>query len=170
MAWMLFPDNPALSALALFVIAMPFLYAAREPVHALFRSVMRGAAQPLRLAARWCLAAAQDMKSRNEIVLLAHGREEVTQAMQREFERVTAIVRRDLQGYPALQRRLLDELTRIEEDYQRCGEVPPPPPEWVKAVETMAKVKATGDGLVQKILENISGSIDDVYDFVLFTT
>lgn len=167
MAWMLFPDNPVLSAFALFAIALPFLFAAREPVHALFRSVMRGAAQPLRLAARWCLAAAQDMKQRNEIVLLAHGREEVTQAMQREFERVTAIVRRDLQGYPALQRRLLDELTRVEEDYQKCGEVPPPPPEWVKAVETLAKIKPTGDGLVQKILENISGSIDDVYDKVL---
>jgi hypothetical protein len=166
-SWMIFPANPALSALVLFVLALPFLYAAREPVHALFRALMRGLAQPLRLAARWCLAAAQEMKKRNEVVLLAHGREEVTQAMQREFERVTAIVRRDLQGYPALQRRLLDELTRIEEDYQKCGEVPPPPPEWVKAVETMAKIKPTGDGLLQKILENISGSIDDIYDKVL---
>jgi hypothetical protein len=166
-SWMLFPQNPVLSALALFVIALPFLYAAREPVHALFRALMRGLAQPLRLAARWCLAAAEHMRQRNEIVLLAHGREEVTQAMQREFERVTAIVRRDLQGYPALQRRLLDELTRVEEDYQKCGEVPPPPPEWVKAVETMAKLKPTGDGLVQKTLENISSSIDDIYDKVL---
>ncbi|HEX7043976.1 MAG TPA: hypothetical protein VF203_05120 [Burkholderiales bacterium] len=164
MSWMLFPNNPALSALVLFLIALPFLYAAREPVHGLFRAVVRGAAQPLRLASRWCLAAAEEMRRRNEVVLLAHGREEVTQAMQREFERVTAIVRRDLQGYPALQRRLLDELTQIEEDYQRCGEVPPPPPEWVKAVETMSKLKSSGDGLVQKVLENIADSVEDVYE------
>lgn len=167
MTWMLFPSNPALSALVLFLIALPFLYAAREPVHGVFRALVRGASQPLRLASRWCLAAAQEMRKRNEVVLLAHGREETTQAMQREFERVAAIVRRDLQGYPALQRRLLDELTRIEEDYQKCGEVPPPPPEWVKAVETMAKIKSSGDGLVQKILENISTSVDDVYDKIL---
>jgi len=164
---MLFPENPALSALVLFLIALPFLYAAREPVHALLRVVVRSAAQPLRLAARWCTSAAEEMRRRNEVVLLAHGREEVTQAMQREFERVGTIVRRDLQGYPALQRRLLDELTRIEEDYRKCGEVPPPPPEWVKAMEAMAKIKHGGDGLVQKILEDIANSIDSVYDKVL---
>lgn len=167
MAWMLFPTNPALSALVLFVILLPFLYAARDPMHRLFGALVRTVAQPLRLAARWFDAAAIAMRQRNEVVLLAEGRAEITQAIQREFERVTAIVRRDLQGYPALQRRLLDEITRIEEDYTKCGEVPPPPPEWIKAVETMAKIKHTGDGLVQKILEQISGSIIEIYDKVL---
>jgi len=166
-AWMLFPTNPALSALVLFLILLPFLYAARDPVHRLFGALVRTVAQPLRLAARWFDAAAIAMRQRNEVVLLAEGRAEITQAIQREFERVTAIVRRDLQGYPALQRRLLDEITRIEEDYTKCGEVPPPPPEWIKAVETMAKIRHTGDGLVQKILEQISSSIVDIYDKVL---
>lgn len=167
MSWMLFPDNPALSALVLFLIALPFLYAARTPVHGLLRALLRAGAQPLRLGARWCFNAAEAMRKRNEMVLLAHGREELTQAIQREFERVTAIVRRDLQGYPGLQRRLLDELTRIEEDYKKCGEVPPPPPEWTQAVEAIARIKNTGDGLVQKILEDISGSIGEIYEKVL---
>lgn len=167
MAWMLFPTNPALSALVLFIVLLPFLYAARDPVHRLFGALVRTVAQPLRLAARWFDAAAIAIRQRNEVVLLAEGRAEITQGIQREFERVTAIVRRDLQGYPALQRRLLDEITRIEEDYTKCGEVPPPPPEWIKAVETMAKIRHTGDGLVQKILEQISTSIVDIYDKVL---
>jgi len=167
MAWMLFPENPALSALVLFLIALPFLYAARTPVHGLFHALVRGVAQPLRLASRWFFNAAQQIQARNEIVLLAHGREEIAQAIQREFERVNALVRRDLQGYPALQRRLLDELTHIEEDYQKCGEVPPPPPEWSKAVEAIAKIKTSGDGLVQKILEDISESIEGIYDKVI---
>jgi hypothetical protein len=167
MSWMLFPENPVLSALVLFLIALPFLYAARTPVHGLFRALVRALAQPLRLAARWCSSAAQAIQDRNEVVLLAHGREELTQAIQREFERVTAIVRRDLQGYPALQRRLLDELTRIEEDYKKCGEVPPPPPEWTQAVEVIAGIKSTGDGLVQKILEDISTSINEIYEKVV---
>jgi hypothetical protein len=164
---MLFPTNPALSALVLFLIALPFLYAARTPVHGLFRALVRGLAQPLRLAGRWCVGAAETMRQRNEAVLLAHGREETTQAIQREFERVTVIVRRDLQGYPALQRKLLEELTRIEEDYKKCGEVPPPPPEWVKAVEVIAGIKNHGDGLAQKLLEDISHSINEIYDRVL---
>ena len=36
MSWMLFPENPALSAIVLFAILLPFLYAAREPAHRLF--------------------------------------------------------------------------------------------------------------------------------------
>jgi len=164
---MLFPNNPALSALVLFLIALPFLYAARAPVHGLLRALVRALGNPLRLAARWCVTAADELKRRNEVVLLAHGREEITQAIQREFERVTAIVRRDLQGYPALQRRLLDELTRIEEDYAKCGEVPPPPPEWIKAVEVIAGLKHTGDGLAQKILEDISQSLGEIYEKVV---
>jgi hypothetical protein len=167
MTWMLFPQNPALSGLILFLIALPFLWAARAPAHGLLRSLLRALSHPLRLAAHGLAAAAEEMRRRNEVVLLAQGREETTQAIEREFERVTAIVRRDLQGYPALQRRLLDEVAQIEEDYKKCGEVPPPPPEWTRAVEAMAGIKETGDGLVQKILTDISESIDGIYDKVL---
>jgi hypothetical protein len=166
-SWMIFPGNPALSLLVLFVVAMPFLYAARRPVHGVFASVCLAISQALRLGAHWLQTAANNLRSRNEIVLLAHGREEIAQSIDREFERVAALVRRDLQGYPALQRKLLDDITRIEEDYQKCGEVPPPPPEWTRAVEAIAQIKNTGDGLVMKILTDISESIEKIYDRVL---
>jgi hypothetical protein len=164
--WMIVPGNPGLSALILFVIAMPFLYAARRPVHELVRSVAHLAGGPLRLGSKWLLAVASDMRLRNRQVLLAHGREETEQHIAREFERVGALVRRDLEGYPALQRRLLDEITRVEEDYKKCGEVPPPPPEWVEAVEAVAKVK-NGNELVQRVLEEIDRSIKQIYERTL---
>jgi len=164
--WMIVPGNPALSAVVLFLIAMPFLYAARKPVHELVRSVGHLASGPLRLASRWLLAVARDMKERNKAVLLAHGREETGQLITREFERVATLVRRDLEGYPALQRRLLDEITRVEEDYKKCGEVPPPPPEWVEAVEAVSKVK-NGNELVQRVLEEINRSIREIYEKTL---
>jgi len=129
--WMIWPGNAVLSALILFAIAMPFLYAARKLVHDLIRATVNTVSGPLRLGARWLFAAARDMKERNKAVLLAHGREEVGQLIEREFERVGVLVTRDLEGYPALQRKLLDEITRVEEDYKKSGEVPPPPPEWV---------------------------------------
>ena len=47
--WMIWPGNAALSALTWFVIAMPFLYAARAPVHGLLRSLGQLAGGPLRL-------------------------------------------------------------------------------------------------------------------------
>jgi len=161
--WMIWPENPALSAVTLFLISMPFLYAARRPMQGLFRTLTRAISNPLRLGARWLASSAILLRQRNRLVLLAHGREEAMKTVEREFERVSAVVQRDLQGYPALQRKLMDEITRIEEDYQKCGEVPPPPPEWIKAVEEIAKIKPAGDGLVERILADISQSIDEIY-------
>ena len=161
--WMLFPDNPALSVFVLAIVALVFLYAARRPMHELLRALGALLGGPLRLGARWLVTTAEQMKERNRAVLLAHGKHEVGQRIEREFERLGAVVRRDLQGYPTLQRKLLDEITRIEEDYKKCGEVPPPPPDWVEAVTAMAEVK-TGNEIVQRILEEIKTSIGKIHD------
>jgi hypothetical protein len=164
--WMIVPGNAALSALILFVIAMPFLYAARRPVHEFVRALGHLAHGPLRLLSRSLFQAAQSMRFRNREVLLAHGREETQSHIAREFERVAALVKRDLEGYPALQQRLLAEITRVEDDYKKCGEVPPPPPEWVEAVEAVAKVK-NGNELVQRVLGEIKDAIREIHDRML---
>jgi hypothetical protein len=161
---MLWPDNPALSVFVLAIVAMVFLYAARKPMHELLRALGALLGGPLRLGARWLIDTAEQMKERNKAVLLAHGRQETGQRIEREFERLGAVVRRDLQGYPTLQRKLLDEITRIEEDYRKCGEVPPPPPDWVEAVTAMANVKTGGNEMVQRILEEIKSSIAKIHD------
>ena len=162
--WMIWPDNVALSVLILVALAMAFLYAARAPMHALIRALGNTVGGPLRTAARWLAAAAREIGERNKAVLLAHGRAEVGQRVEREFERVASLVTRDLQGYPALQRKLLDEITRIEEDYKKCGEVPPTPPDWTEAVVAMANVKSAGNELVQRVLEEINRSVNAIHD------
>jgi hypothetical protein len=146
------------------LVAMVFLYAARRPLHELLRALGGLIGAPLRLGARWLVSTAQDMKERNRAVLLAHGRLEVGSRIEREFERLGAVVRRDLQGYPTLQRKLLDEITRIEEDYKKCGEVPPPPPDWVEAVTAMANVRTGGSEMVQRILEEIKNTVAKIHD------
>jgi hypothetical protein len=165
--WMVWPDNVAVSMLFALLVAMAFLYAARKPVHHLIGSLGFLISGPLRIGARWLLAAANDMTQRNKAVLLAHGRQEVGQRIEREFERLGAMVTRDLQGYPALQRKLLDEITRVEEDYKKCGEVPPPPPDWVEAVTAMANVKSSGNEMVQRVLEEINRSVNSIHDKAL---
>ena len=147
--WMIWPGNPALSVLILALLAMGVLYAARKPMHELIRSLGQALGGPLRVGARWLLAAANEIQQRNKAVLLAYGQQETGQRLERDFERLGALVTRELQGYPTLQRKLLDEITRIEEDYRKCGEVPPPPPEWTEAVTAIAGVKSSGNELVQ---------------------
>ncbi len=162
-AILIWPERPALSFLLLFVIAVPFLYVARDPVHVMIHRLARAAVNPLRLISRWLSESAKKMRARNREVLFAHGTKEVRLSIEREFERVTTLVQRDLEGYPVLQRKLMDEITKIEEDYKESGEVPPPPPEWVKAIDGFAKIKNNGDGVVERILADIRDSIDDVY-------
>src|SRR5439155_18213550 len=165
--WMIWPGNAVASALILFALAMPFLYAAGKLVHDPLRSAGHMIGGPLRLGARCLFATARDMKERNKVVLRAHGREEVGQHIEREFERIGALVTRDLEGYPALQRKLLEEITRVEEDYKKCGEVPPPPPDWVEAVTAIAKVKSDSNEMVQRILEEIKRSVHSIHDKAL---
>ena len=166
-SWLLWPDNVMLSVLVMAVVAMAFMYAARRPTHDLLRALGHALSAPLRLAARSLSAAAGDIRFRNRAVLLAHGKQEVGQRLEREFERLGAIVTRDLQGYPTLQRKLLDEITKIEEDYKKCGEVPPPPPDWTEAVKAVANIKSTGNELVIKVLEEIKRSTTAIHDKAL---
>ena len=165
--WMIWPDNVVASVLILVLVAMAGLYAMRVPAHGIIRALGRAASGALRLAARWLFSAAAEMKARNKAVLLAQGRREVGQRIEREFERVGILVTRDLQGYPVLQRKLLEAITRIEEDYKKCGEVPPPPPDWVEAVATVAQIRSGGGEVVQKILDEIRQSVERIHDKAL---
>src|SRR5512146_1634540 len=162
-SWLFWPDSVALSVLALGILVMLFLYAARQPMHGVIHSVCHLVTQSTRFLSRWLFLIAENLRLRNQAVLLAHGQESAATLIEREFERVGNIVRDDMQEYPALQRRLLEEVTRIEEDYRRCGEVPPPPPEWVNALESVSQLKSGGD-IPRKLLEDISKSIQKIHD------
>ncbi|AEG92587.1 hypothetical protein [Ramlibacter tataouinensis] len=164
---LIWPDRLLLSVAFLFLIGMPFLYMARKPVHELIRGAARSVSNPLKLSARWLSKTAQRLHHRNREVLFAQAAHEVGKGVERDLERVSALVQRDLEGYPALQRKLMDQITQIEEDYKKSGEVPPPPPEWVNAVEAIAKIKPSSDGMVQRILGEIRKALDDIYAKVI---
>ena len=162
-SWLFWPDSVALSVLALVILVMLFMYAARKPMHGVIYSVCGLVTHTTRFVSRWLFLGADNLGSRNQAVLLAHSQESEAALIDREFERVTNIIRKDMQEFPALQRKLLEEVTRIEDDYRRCGEVPPPPPEWVGALESVAQIKSGGD-IPGKLLEDINKSIQKIHD------
>jgi len=162
-SWLFWPNNVAFSVLALVVLAMLFLYAARKPMHGVIRSVCELLSQSTRFIARWLFLCADNLRVRNQSVLLAHGQESQAVVIDREFERVSNMIRKDMQEFPALQRKMMEEATRIEDDYHKCGEVPPPPPEWVSALKSVAQIKSGGD-IPRKLLEDINKSIQKIHD------
>jgi hypothetical protein len=162
-AWLFWPDSVALSVFVLAVLAMLFLYAARKPMHGVIHSVCNLVTQSTRFISRWLFLSAENLRLRNQSVLLAHSKESAATLIDREFERVTNIIRKDMQEFPALQRKMMEEVTRIEDDYRKCGEVPAPPPEWVSALESVSQIKSGGD-IPRKLLEDINKSIQKIHD------
>ena len=162
-SWLFWPNSVALSVVVMAVLGMFFLYAARKPMHGVIHSVCALLSQSARFIARWLFLCADNLKLRNRSVLLAHGQESAATVIDREFERVGNMIRKDMQEFPALQRKMMEEATRIEDDYHKCGEVPPPPPEWVDALKSVAKIKTGGD-IPRQLLEDINKSIQKIHD------
>jgi hypothetical protein len=157
------PGYPLLSILIWFVVAVAMLYFARYPAHSAIKSLSRVIHNGMRLASRSVLLAEERLVHRNKEVLLAAGRESLERVIEREFQRVDAVVKRDLSGYPALQHTLAEQITRIDEDYRESAELPPPPPTWVNAVKAIAKIPFNNDPTVANIFKEIHKSITKQY-------
>ncbi len=157
------PGSPVYSMLIWMVAGVVMLYLARTPAHRAIKSLARVLHSGMRLASKSVLRAEQRLVERNKEVLLAAGRESAERLIEREFYRVNTTVQRDLGAYPALQRTLSDQVTRIEEDYKESAELPPPPPSWIEAIESIAKVRSKSDMTVANILKEIEKSTNKQY-------
>lgn len=151
----LVPGYPRLSFLLWILGAMLLLYFARGLSHAAIRAFSRVIRNAMRFASRSLLSAEKKLVERNREVLLAAGLEAMENKVEREFQRVDASVARELNGFPALQRQLSEELSKIDEDYRESGDVPPTPPAWVTAVESVASIPKQEGTLVASMLEDI---------------
>lgn len=149
---------PVLSVLIWLVVSVLVLYLARRYAHQAIAGLCRVLHNAFRLATRSVMLAERSLVLRNREVLLAAGREAAESIIEREFERVDDVVRRDLAEYPALQRQLSELIQRIDEEFQNSSEVPPTPPAWVRAVEAIAKIP-TKDPMVATVLEDIHESM-----------
>ena len=154
----LMPDS-FLFWLLVALVATLALYFTREPGHRAILHLGRALNYVCRIGAASMIRAEKHLQLRNREVLLAAGREEAERHIEREFERLEATVRRDLSECPGLHRKMHEQVTQIEEDLQSSLEVPPSPPGWVKAVQAVAAIPDSGDGMVSKILENIHQSL-----------
>ncbi|MGH8373160.1 MAG: hypothetical protein ACRETO_10555, partial [Gammaproteobacteria bacterium] len=156
----LWSSSPTVSAIIWLVLLIVVLYVARVPAHRFLRSLGGLLYRGMRLAAKALMRTSERLNERNREVMLVQAREHQVQRLQREFERVAAYVNRDLSAYPALNRQLSEMGARVEEDFQRSGEVPPMPPPWVDAVNSIAKIPANGDPMVGTILRNVQDMLD----------
>ena len=138
------------------------LYMARDSAHNAIRSLSRVLRNGFRMSAKALLPVEHLVALRNREVLLAAGRELKERDIEREFERIESSVKNELADTPSLCRMVQEEVAKLEDDYQKCTEVPPSPPGWVKAVEAVASIK--GDAVVEDILSDIHESLKKAHE------
>ncbi|MBW2279112.1 MAG: hypothetical protein JRG82_00105 [Deltaproteobacteria bacterium] len=143
--------------------AMVLLYLGRSAAHGAAEALSGTLQRTFATFARLLMSSHERLSQRNREVLLSMGREDTERLIEREFERVHSTVARDLSGYPALHRRIADQIQRIDEDYRESSEVPPAPPEWVHAVEAVAGIPSNGDAFVGRILGDIHKTLTSAY-------
>jgi len=150
-----------------FLALTTVLYFTRDPARRAILSLSRALHQTMRLAAHAVRRGEVRLGQRNREVLLAAGREASERIIEREFERMEAAVNRDLTECPALQRRLNERVSQIEEDHQKSTQVPPSPPGWVAAVEAVANIPSKGDPMVANVLDKIRSSLVEAQERAL---
>ncbi len=150
--------NPFLSMVIWIALVLATLYFARRPFHRAVGSLAKIIHNAMRMTAAAVLSAEKKLARRNHEILMAAGREKAERLVEREFDRISTSVTRDLAGYPYLQHRLLELTTRLDDDYNASADVPPLLPNWQPIIESIACIKS-GDSLVADVLGEINRTL-----------
>jgi len=151
--------SPALSVLIWVVLILAALYFARRPFHRAIMSLSKIIYNAMRLTAASVLTAEKRLVRRNREVVMAAGLQNAERIVEREFDRIGAAVARDLEGYPNVHRQLSELITKLDEDYISSADVPPSLPNWMPIIDSIAKIKHTGDSMVANMLAEINRSL-----------
>ena len=129
------PDNPGLSILVWALFAVLVMYGARTAAHKAIQGLARAVSQGCRLASHAIAGLQTRLAERNREVLLSSGLDDTERQIEQEFRRISATVDRDLASYPALHRKLAEQVTRIDEDYRRSADSQPEPEAWTSTLK-----------------------------------
>lgn len=143
------------------------MYLARSQFHQAISSSARIIYAAMRLSARSVKQVEMRLAHRNREVLLAAGLEEAERRMEKEFDRISTAVRRDLPNYPKLQRKINEVLTMLEEDYRQCAEIPQGIAEWDKVLNAIANIKPSNDPIVTNMLDDILTTLKEQHKTTL---
>ena len=154
-------SSPALSILIWIILILLALYFARRPFHRAVMSFSKIIYNAMRFTAASVLLAEKRLVKRNQEVIMAAGQENAERMVEREFDRIGAAVTRDLEGYPNVHRQLSEMITKLDEDFTSSADVPPSLPNWMPIIESIAKIKHTGDSMVANMLAEINRSLTD---------
>jgi hypothetical protein len=157
----LWPEQPAVSLLALWAISSVVLWAARGALRELIGRLSEGIGRASEALAARCQSAAAAQRERTRSSLLARGGLALQDALEAELPRVERGFSERLGQYSVLHRKLDELLQRLEQDYRESGVSPPEVPGWTAAVESIAGLPSADHPSVKEILDGVQRSLDE---------
>lgn len=154
-------DSPFLSTFIWIILVLVAMYLARKPSHRCLVSFSLIIRNSMRLFAASVKLAEKRLNDRNRDVLLSAGRQHAERCVEREFERISTAVQRDLEGYPQVQRQLNESVVKLNEDHSKSAEVPQTLPDWIKVIKAIASIRPTSDPIVGNMLEDIHQTLSE---------
>ena len=153
--------SPFLSTFIWIILILVAMYLARKPSHRCLVSFSLIIRNSMRLFAASVKLAEKRLNDRNRDVLLSAGRQHAERGVEREFERISTAVQRDLEGYPQVQRQLNESVVKLNEDHSKSAEVPQTLPDWIKVIKAIASIRPTSDPIVGNMLEDIHQTLSE---------
>ncbi len=152
---------PVLYSILLLVLLVLAMYWARHPFHSCMSALGRIVYSAMRLAAASVKRAESRLHARNRRVLMRAGLDLAERRVEREFERLSTVVRKDLEGYPLVQRKASVNLQKLEDDFEKSIVIPQSLPNWEKVIDAVAKIEPPGDRLVIDMLDKIHHTLEE---------
>jgi hypothetical protein len=143
------------------ILLLAALYFARRPFHRAVGSLGTVVYNAMRLSAASVLSVERRLVQRNREVLLTAGLEKAERLVEREFERMNAVVVRDLEAYPNLHRHASELIMKLDEDYRNSADVPQSLPSWIPIIESIAQIRHAGDSMVANMLAEINKTLTE---------
>lgn len=152
---------PAVSWVVIGICAFLLMFLLRCHVHRLITLSARLIHRVLRLCAKMLLRAQNRVRYRNHEVSKALIEELTERRLQRQFMRIEALVEQDLSHYQVLAAQINRRLNTIDEDYTASALVPPASPEWIAAVDAIARLEGDerNSEVISRILEEIHTTV-----------
>jgi hypothetical protein len=153
--------SPFLSTLIWIILILVAMYLARKPSHRCLVSFSLIIRNSMRLFATSVKLAEKRLNDRNRDVLLSAGRQHAERCVEREFERISTAVQRELEGYPQVQRELNESIVKLNEDHSKSAEIPQTLPDWIKVIKAIASIRPSSDPIVGNMLEDIHQTLSE---------
>ncbi|MCR8921362.1 hypothetical protein NO559_01175 [Dasania sp. GY-MA-18] len=156
-----YTDSPLLFSIAVGLAALVIMYLFRIQAQRLIEQFFRVLQKQFRLLSKICIRSEQRVRLRHYEVTKALVEVLSQRRVQRRYGDIEARVAKELAYYKGKSKVVSQHLQTLQKDYEDSAHIPPPSPDWVAAVESIAQIEGDerNSEVMAKILADMHNTV-----------